>query len=107
MPALGWSRCAVLRVKLSNAKDRLGQWMSNLKKRKGKDFLRVQYVPPVEGIAQADHHIKVFLGEQPRHQVALFHPDAVLPGDGAAALNAELEDLGACRQHALKLLRIT
>src|ERR1035441_162785 len=36
MPALGWSRCAVLRVKLSNAKDRLGQWMSNLEEKEGR-----------------------------------------------------------------------
>ena len=38
----------------------------------------------VERVAQADHHVEVFFGEQHRHQVALLHANAVLAGDGAA-----------------------
>ena len=47
--------------------------------------------------------IEVDLREHHRHQVALLHADAVLAGEHAADLDAQLEDLGA---EFLRLLQL-
>src|ERR1017187_5258786 len=99
-----WSRCS---QSLLHQQQVLG-WARNLAAhaRRRKDFLRVQYVPPVEGIAQADHDVEILVGEQQRHQVTLLQSDSVFPGDGAAGVNAELQYLPAGRLYTLKLLGI-
>ena len=49
----------------------------------------------VEGAFQPLLLVEIDLGEHHRHQVALLDADAVLAGQHAADLDAELEDLGA------------
>ena len=50
--------------------------------------------------------VEVDLGEHRRHQVALLDADAVLAGEHAADLDAQLQDVGAERLGALQLARL-
>src|SRR5262249_14044033 len=51
-------------------------------------------------LAELVHEREVGLAEDERHVVHLLEPDAVLAGDGAADLGADLEDLAARLDHA-------
>ena len=49
----------------------------------------------VEGAAHQLHRVEVVVGVHPRHVLRLVHADAVLAGDRAAVLDAEVEDRAA------------
>ena len=52
------------------------------------------------------HGVEVVVGEEQRHQVALFQADAVLAGDGAAHFDAELHHFVGGGDDAGELLRV-
>src|SRR5271170_1696231 len=60
----------------------------------------------VEGAFDALLMLHVDLGEHHRHQVPLLDPDAMLAGEHAADLDAQLEDVGPKRLGALQLPRL-
>src|SRR5215216_4926600 len=60
----------------------------------------------VERAFEALLRLEVDLREHGRHEIALLHPDAVLAGEHAAHLDAQLEDLGAECFGALQLARL-
>ena len=49
----------------------------------------------VEGAADQLHRVEVVVGVHPRHVRRLVHADAVLAGDRAAVLDAQVEDRAA------------
>ena len=67
-----------------------------------KDLAGVEDLGGVEGALDALLLVQVVLVEHHRHQVAL-DADAVLAGQHAADLDAQLQDLGAERLGALEL----
>ena len=60
----------------------------------------------IEGAFDALLVLHVDLGEHHRHQVPLLDPDAMLAGEHAADLDAQLEDVGPERLRALQLARL-
>src|SRR6185437_16617067 len=58
---------------------------------------RVQQPARIEGGLDAPLLRQLLLGELHRHQVALLHAHAMLPGKAAADFHAQLEDVGAER----------
>src|SRR3990172_8869159 len=66
------------------------------------DLARVEAVGGAKGGLQAGHDLKVVLGEDPGHVVALLIADAVLAGDGAARGNTEAHDFLAELEHTLR-----
>src|SRR5438874_2486873 len=71
----------------------------------GKYFPGIEQASVIEGAFEALLLIEVGLGKHRRHQVALLDADAVLAGEHAANLNAELEDRGSELLGALELAR--
>jgi hypothetical protein len=67
------------------------------------DLARVQDLVRVEGALHAHLLVQVALVEHLAHQVALLDADAVLAGEDAADLDAELQDVGAEGLAALQL----
>ena len=59
----------------------------------GEELLGVRDVVRIEGVAHAVHGGEVGFGEHVAHDALLLSADAVLAGDGAAGVDAELEDL--------------
>src|SRR5439155_10262399 len=64
------------------------------------DLPRVAEPARIERLLHAVHAGEIGLGEDERHVVDLLQPDAVLAGDGAAHLGADLQDLPARRDDA-------
>ena len=60
----------------------------------------------VECIAQAQHHVEVFVGKQQRHQVALLQSHAMFAGDRSAHRHAVFQYVAARRLHQFQLLGI-
>ncbi len=60
----------------------------------------------VEHVLNAPHQRKIGFAEKQRHQAILLHPNAVLAGDRAAHLNAELDDFIAGANGVAKLLLV-
>ena len=58
----------------------------------GKSFSGLAMLCGIEGVAHAVHGGEVGLGEHVAHDALLLAADAVLAGDGAAGVDAELED---------------
>src|SRR5690242_8484430 len=56
------------------------------------DLAGVRQSVGVEGAAQQTHRLEVALAEQLRHRACLVDPDAVLPGEGAAGVDARVEN---------------
>src|SRR5438105_2787190 len=69
----------------------------------GKDFSGIQAVFGIEKQFQRSDGVECFGREEFGHELVLFHPDAVLAGDGAAVLDAEREDLLARRARLFDL----
>jgi hypothetical protein len=68
------------------------------------DFSRVQRTFGIEGVVDTAHEVEVGVGEKKRHQLALFHADAVLSGKTAANFDAVANDFGGGFEGALELL---
>ena len=60
----------------------------------------------IEGALQLSHQRQIRCREDERHEVGFLEPDAVLAGDRAADLRADLHDLGAGLHHTLLLARL-
>src|ERR1700761_814376 len=58
-------------------------------------FAGIEQALVVEGAFEALLRIKIDFGEHYRHQVALFHADAVLAGEHAADFDAQPQNIGA------------
>src|SRR6266536_59594 len=71
------------------------------------DLPRVAEPARIERLLHAVHAGEIGLGEDERHVVDLLEPDAVLAGDGAAHLGADLQDLAARGDHPRLLARVS
>src|SRR5438876_6029822 len=67
---------------------------------------RVEQPIRIEGAFQSLLMLQIGLAEHAAHQVALLDADAMLTGEDAADLHAQLEDVGAERLGALELTRL-
>ena len=72
----------------------------------GKKLVGAQIAAGIEGGTQVPHRGKVTLRKHLVHEVDFLHPNAVLAGDGAATLQAFVQDLVAGHKHAFHLGRI-
>ena len=61
----------------------------------GKTLPGLEMLCGVEGAADQLHGVEVLVGVHPRHVLRLVHADAVLAGDRAAVLDAQVEDRAA------------
>ena len=72
--------------------------------RRRKDLARVRAAAGVEDRAHAPHGVEVVGREEQWHEVLLLGADSVLAADHAAGAHAELQNLGARREHAAQLV---
>ena len=72
----------------------------------GKTLPGIEQAAVVEGAFEPLLLGEIGLGEHRRHQVALLHADAMLAGEHAADLDAELEDIRAECLRSLELARL-
>src|SRR5690242_4273198 len=74
--------------------------------RQRKHLVRVEQPIRIERRLDTTLLLKFFGVELNRHQVAFFHADAVLAGEAAAHLHAQLQNVGAEMLRLAKALRI-
>ena len=72
----------------------------------GKHLVRVEQPARIEGRLDAALLVQLARAELHRHQVALLHADAVLAGQAAAHLDAQLQDVGAELLRLVEAVRI-
>ena len=69
----------------------------------GKDFAGVEGAGRIEGVVDAAHQIEIGVGEDERHELRLFHADAVFAGERAADFKTVTDDFGGGLHGAFEL----
>ena len=69
----------------------------------GEDFAGVEGGIGIEGVVDAAHEIEIGVGENERHELGLFHADAMFAGERAADFEAVADDLGGGLHSAFEL----
>ena len=71
-----------------------------------KDLAGIQRAGGIHGIVDAAHEGEVRVGEEQRHEFALFHADPVLAGEAAADFDAITDDFGGGFEGAFELFGV-